>query len=531
VKTYLTDTINIPLARFDNIDTVAVVARFVGLKSSDISRCTLHKKSIDARRKTDIKFACSFTFSTEKHPKNAKEFTFPTDILLDVNPTASPRNIVIVGSGPAGLFAARYLTLCGHHVTIVERGGDIDARIAAVNTFFAGGTLDENCNIQFGLGGAGTFSDGKLTTGISSPYTYTVFREFVRAGAPAEIMHSATPHIGTDNLRTVVATLRDNIRASGGVFLFDSTVTSVKIDCNFVTNVHIKHNITSKISVLPCDDVIFAIGHSARDTFRMLFDAGVDIVSKPFAVGVRVEHTRQFISSRQYGALWATHRDLQSASYKLAANFGNGRSCYSFCMCPGGTVVAAASEQGGVVCNGMSNFDRLADNSNSALVVNVNANDFGSGIFDGVAFQRQLESAAFTAGGGNFAAPCQNVTDFLAHKKSATIDMAPSYPRGVVSVNLWDILPQFVCETLAKALREFGKRIDGFDCCGVLTAVETRTSSPVKIPRDADTFASNITNLYPAGEGAGHAGGIVSAAVDGLKVAVAIAKKATASVN
>jgi uncharacterized FAD-dependent dehydrogenase len=378
VKTYLTDTINIPLARFDNTDVVAVVAHFVGLKSADISQCTLHKKSIDARRNNDIKFACSFTFSTEKQPKNAKEYAFPTDILLDVNSPASPRNIIIVGSGPAGLFAARYLTRCGHHVTIVERGGDIDARIAAVSTFFAGGALDENCNIQFGLGGAGTFSDGKLTTGISSPYTYTVFREFVRAGAPDEIMHSATPHIGTENLRTVVATLRDNIKAVGGVFLFDSTVSSVEIEHNRTTNVHITHNVTRKTSILSCDDVIFAVGHSARDTFRMLSDVGVNIVSKPFAVGVRVEHTRQFVSSRQYGAMWATHRDLRSASYKLAANFDNGRSCYSFCMCPGGTVVAAASEQGGVVVNGMSNFDRLADNSNSALVVNVTANDLAA---------------------------------------------------------------------------------------------------------------------------------------------------------
>ena len=339
-------------------------------------------------------------------------------------------------------------------------------------------------------------------------------------------MYSNTPHVGTDNLVDVVATMRNQIVNFGGKFMFDTFVSDVQITNGKVTSVQLHTN--GNLQTLPCDDVVFAVGHSARDTFDMLHNAGVEMAFKPFAVGVRIEHQRKFISTLQYGNLANTHRDFASANYKLAVNLPNGRSCYSFCMCPGGVVVAGNSTENAVVVNGMSNFDRLAPNSNSALVVNVTQNDVGEGVFAGVNFQQKLEQDCFNAvnNGNNYHAPAQNVVDFLNKRKSSTWSVTPSYPRGVVSANLWDILPQFVCNTLADALAEFGKKMPGFDKCGVLTAVESRTSSPVKMLRNKDTLASTtFANLYPCGEGAGYAGGIVSASVDGLKVATAICNK------
>ena len=347
-----------------------------------------------------------------------------------------------------------------------------------------------------------------------------MFRQFVRSGAPEDILYSALPHVGTDRLAVVVANLRDEIVRLGGRFLFDSAAEDFIVEGGKVAGIVLRDGMK-----LRCDRVLLGCGHSARDVFARLYDRGAQVIFKPFAVGLRVEHTRKFVNTAQYGALFATHRDLPSASYKLVYN--GERSCYSFCMCPGGTVVAANSESNSVVVNGMSNYARDADNSNSALVVNVTADDiarygFGDGPFAGVDFQRDLERRAYLAGGGNYVAPCQNVSDFIADRATKQFDVAPSYPRGVRTANLRDLLPQPVAATLCEALTYFNSKIRDFASCGVLTGVESRTSSPVRIVRD-ESFQSNLRNLYPMGEGAGYAGGIVSAAVDGLRVAQAVA--------
>lgn len=524
MTTYLTKPINF---KVDQTPTKRHVAQSLGVPPSAVKSFTLHKKSIDARKKDAVKIVCTFAAQVDgATPRNATPYVAPTNVLDSLVSTNCNKSVVVVGSGPAGLFCALYLAKAGIRVIVVERGSNVDKRKQDVETYFNGGDFNPNSNIQFGLGGAGTFSDGKLTTGISSPLLYTVFDTFVKCGAPSEIMYSNTPHVGTDNLVNVVANMRDQIVAHGGTFMFDSTVNGVNVSGGKVVSVNVACN--GKCQTLACDDVVFAVGHSARDTFKMLADAGVEMAFKPFAVGVRIEHERKFISQLQYGNLANTHRDFQSANYKLAVNLPNGRSCYSFCMCPGGVVVAGNSTPNTVVVNGMSNFNRLATNSNSALVVNVTQDDVGQGIFAGVKFQQSLEEACFNAvnSGNHYLAPAQNVVDFLNKRKSTEWSVTPSYPRGVVSANLWDILPDFVCNTLAEALVEFGKKMHGFDKCGVLTAVESRTSSPVKMLRNKENFDSTtLCNLYPCGEGAGYAGGIVSAGVDGLKVAQAICAK------
>ena len=524
MTTYLTKPINF---KVDELPTKRHVAKSLGVPTSAVKGFTLHKKSIDARKKDAVKIVCSFVANVDgATPKDATVFVAPINVFSNLKPTKVGKKVVVVGSGPAGLFCALYLAKSGIEVVVVERGSDVTKRAQDVKAYFDGGAFNPNSNVQFGLGGAGTFSDGKLTTGISSPLLYSVFDTFVQCGAPKEIMYSNTPHVGTDNLVTVVANLRDKIVAFGGTFLFDTLLSNINVTNGAVTSVQLNNN--GVFTTLACDDVVFAVGHSARDTFYMLNNAGVEVAFKPFAVGVRIEHDRKYISQLQYGNLANTHRDFISANYKLALNLKNGRSCYSFCMCPGGVVVSANSQPNTVVVNGMSNFDRLAPNSNSALVVNVTQSDVGEGVFAGVNFQQKLEELCFSAvnKGQTYFAPAQNVVDFLQKRISTSWSVAPSYPRGVVSCNLWDILPPFVSQTLAEALVEFGKKMPGFDKSGVLTAVETRTSSPIKMLRNKDTYQSvNVANLYPCGEGAGYAGGIVSASVDGIKVAQVIVNK------
>ncbi len=517
---FLTNSIKIPLGQMDSAKQK--VSKLTGLPCAKINNLTLYKQSVDARKKDDVHFVCSFLFECNKSTVNGcKPFVLPKDYLVDVPKTNCPKKFIVVGAGPSGLFAALYLSLAGHSVTVIERGKDIDGRKAAVSAFFNGGALDENTNVQFGLGGAGAFSDGKLTTGISSPLTRTVFSELVRCGAPADIMYSALPHVGTDNLYTVVGNLRDKITSCGGKFLFETCVTDFLVQNGVCVGVQVCSGNTS--SDLYADAVLLCCGHSARNIFKKLVDIGVETKFKPFAVGVRIEHTRQFIDNSQYG-LFATHRDLSAASYKLVHN-GTERSCYSFCMCPGGVVVAASSEQNSVVVNGMSCYARNADNSNSALVVTVNADDmarWGYGSDDalcGMRFQRDLERKAFNLGCGNYVAPCQNAKDFQTGAISDEFSVQPSYPRGVRSANLRELFPTEISDAIADGLRAFNGKIKGFGDIGVLTGVETRTSSPVKICRDSQTFQSSLVGLYPIGEGAGYAGGIVSAAVDGLRVA------------
>ncbi len=526
---YLSKSINIPLGK-TSLDATALVAKAHALKPTDITDCVLYRQSVDARKKQDVHFVCSYLFSTDKTPLDAKPYTKPQDVVDEAEHTKTDRHVIVVGAGPAGLFCALLLAKSGIKVTIVERGEDVRERKKKVQSFFDGAPLDENSNVQFGLGGAGTFSDGKLTTGISSPLVYTVFNQLVRHGAPSCIMTDGMPHVGTDKLVDVVSNLKQSILDMGGEFLFSSIATDFIVKNGKVVGIKVT-NKDDSLDLLG-DDVVLACGHSARDTFSALINRGADVVFKPFAVGVRIEHSRLFIDEAQYGKMFATHRDLPTASYKLVYN-GRDHSCYSFCMCPGGEVVAATSQKDAVVVNGMSDFGRMGDNSNSAIVVNVTKADveeygFGSDALAGVRFQQYLEQKAYAMGGGEYVAPTEYVVDFLngdKEKERLYPTVTPSYPRQTKTCDLWQLFPKKICETLAEGLRYFDNKIRGFASHGILTAVETRTSSPVKILRDSTTLESNLASLYPTGEGAGYAGGIVSSAVDGLKVAQAIIAK------
>ena len=528
---FVTTPIKIKLGQ-DVHDVKSRVAKLVGIAEKDLLSLQLKKQSVDARDKRDVHFVCSYVVECAKTSlRNATPYVEPADLLLTPPKFFNCGSCIVVGAGPAGLFLARYLTRQGVKVTLFERGSDVDARREKVEQFHARGTFDKNCNVQFGLGGAGTFSDGKLTTGISSPLLHTVFQEFARQGAPKSILTSALPHIGTDNLVRVVANMRDDIIRFGGEFRFDTFVSDLIVSGNKVVGVLAEQDGVELPYYADC--VALCCGHSARETFSALLARGVEMQFKPFAVGLRVEHKREFINKAQYGELFATHRDLDAASYKLTHNEGS-RSCYSFCMCPGGVVVPANSEEDSVVVNGMSNYARNAQNSNSALVVTVGEKDvlrygYKDDVLAGMKFQQVLEKRAFTLGGGNYCAPCQNVTDFLRDTKSTGLDITPSYLRGVKLADMRDLLPQDIVQVIKNALCNFNKKIKGFAECGVLTGVETRTSSPVKILRD-ENMQANLAGLFPVGEGAGHAGGIVSSAVDGLKAAQEIVKFLNATI-
>lgn len=528
---FLTKPIKVPLSQsVEGVDIVDRLAKLLGVSPQCVKSATLHKQSIDARNKSDVCFVCSYVVqSDKKFLRNAQPYCPPQDVLTEPHSWLGRGHCIIVGAGPAGLFLARYLTTHGVKVTVVEQGGDAASRTQTVQSFFNGGALNEHSNVQFGLGGAGAFSDGKLTTGISSPLIHTVFSEFVRMGAPKQILTSAMPHVGTDNLVKVVDAMCSAVRQEGGQFLFDTTVTDVIIENGVACGVTVCKNGSDASEKIYADCVALCVGNSARQMFHALVKHGVEMESKPFAVGLRVEHPREFINLAQYGQLFATHRDLGAATYKLVNKVGE-RACYSFCMCPGGVVVPATSEKDAVVVNGMSNFARNAANSNSALVVSVSARDlarygFTDPVFCGVDFQQHLERSAYAMGGGNFLAPCQNVTDFLSNVRSASFDVTPSYCRGTVSANLCNLLPPDVTNVLQQSIERFNTQIKGFAQRGVLTGVETRTSSPIKIVRSKVTLESNVSALYPVGEGAGYAGGIVSSAVDGLKVGQAIVTK------
>lgn len=525
---YLTNPFPIPLDKANDHEYLTAKLRsLLRAHRKDFLSYSLYKRSIDARDKSNVHFVCSYVVNCSSPPQNATPYQEPADVFENAGVVSSRDSCVVVGAGPAGLFAALYLCKCGLDVVIVERGRDVIPRKQAVDEFFNGGQFNPNTNIQFGLGGAGTFSDGKLTSNLSgTSLGRSVFNMFVNCGAPCEILYNAMPHIGTDNLVNVVAALRNAIVNCGGKFMFDAQVVDLVLNGDNVEGVAVKQNGTT--FNISAQYTILACGHSARDTFEMLSQRGAKMQFKPFAVGLRVEHTREFINTAQYGKLFATHRDLSSATYKLTHKCADGHGCYSFCMCPGGVVVAANSEYDSVVVNGMSNFDRLALNSNSALVVTVNAQDvcrygYGQDLFSGVRFQRDLEQKAYMLGGGGYVAPCQNVTDFLQNRVSSQFDVIPSYPMGVKSCNLRELLPTDLANNLAEALTAFNRKIQGFGASGVLVGVETRTSSPIRIMRD-DNFQSNLKRLYPIGEGAGYAGGIVSSAVDGLRAAMSIVK-------
>lgn len=508
---------------------ISKITKKLKVRESDILNYKIFRQSIDARKSQMIYFV--YTVDVELHDeqsvlqgiKNKDVSVTPSMEYCFVKPGHELLNHcpVIVGTGPAGLFAGLLLAQMGYRPILLERGADVDTRTKIVQSFWQTGQLDKETNVQFGEGGAGTFSDGKLTTLIKDKRCRKVIEEMVQAGAPEEISYSYKPHIGTDILKTVVKKIREKIVELGGEVKFNSKVSDVIIEKNKLKGVVINEKIQLDTQVL-----VLAIGHSARDTFTMLHEKGVIMAPKPFSIGVRIEHPQEIIDIAQYKK-FASHNKLGSAEYKLAYHSATGRSAYSFCMCPGGTVVAAASEDGGVVTNGMSEYDRDERNANSALLVGVKPDDFGSDHpLAGVEFQRKWESKAFALGGGNYSAPVQLVGDFLADRLSTALgSVKPSYTRSVKLEELKKCLPGYVIDTIKEALIEFDRKLKGFAMPdAVLTGVETRSSSPVRIKRDEQCQA-NIAGVYPAGEGPGYAGGIISSAVDGMRVAEFIALK------
>mgnify|MGYP000846022069 FL=1 len=481
----------------------------------------IFKKSIDARKKNEIHFVYVVDIEVKNEEIILKKFSkkgiIKTPELNFEYKNLAPQNFirpVVVGFGPAGLFAGLILAQIGLKPIILERGKAVDDRARDVEKFWNTGKLNAESNVQFGEGGAGTFSDGKLTTLIKDPRCRKVLEEFVAAGAPEEILYLNKPHIGTDILRTVVKNIRNKIISLGGEVRFSSKVTDIVVEGNGVVGLEVNNK-----EIIRCDKVLLALGHSARDTFDMLYKKGLEINQKGFSIGVRIEHPQALINERQYGQ-YANHKKLGAADYKLSGHFDNSRSAYTFCMCPGGVVVAASSEENMVVTNGMSEHARNKENANSALLVGVGPEDYGSNHpLAGVEFQRRWEKLAFEAGGSNYNAPAQKVGDFLNDVPSENIgEINPSYKPGVTMTDLRLCLPDYVIDTIKKALVLFDTKIKGFaDPNAVMTGVETRSSSPIRIQRD-ESMQSNIKGIYPIGEGAGYAGGIISAAVDGIRV-------------
>ena len=502
-------------------------ARALGVRPGVLGELEIVRQSIDARDKYNVHYVCTVELSMADEAALVRSAPGRNVTLTERAPYTFPEVArssslapVVVGMGPAGLFAALFLARNGLPCVILERGQDIDRRTLDVGEFWTTGALDEGSNVQFGEGGAGTFSDGKLTTGTHDRRISAVLDALVEAGPPADVKWSHKPHIGTDILREVVKTIRKELTALGCDVRFGHKLTGLTVSGGALAGVRAEG--PQGPYLLACDALVLAPGHSARDTFAMLRDAGVPMEQKKFAVGLRVEHRQRDVSFRQYGGCW---EKLPPSDYKLACHLPSGRSAFTFCVCPGGQVVAAASEQGGVVTNGMSHRARDGEEINGGLLVGVGPEDFPDGdVLAGVRFQQEWERAAFRLGGGGFRAPVQRVEDFLQGRPSeGPGGILPTYRPGVTWTDLRPCLPGYVTDALAQAIPLLDRKLRGFAAPdAVLTGVETRSSSPVRILRDG-SLQSALRGLYPCGEGAGYAGGIVSAAVDGIRVAEAVA--------
>ncbi len=500
-------------------------AKTLKLAESEILSVRLTKRSVDARDKSKVHFTITLDVETARDiralPQGAVQLEEPAPRVLP--PLRRPgKRPVVVGLGPAGLFAGLTLAKLGLRPVVIERGRPVEERAGDVENFWRTGALDPASNVQFGEGGAGAFSDGKLTTGIKDPRCNEVLETLYKAGAPEEILYAAKPHIGTDRLREVVKNIRNDIIALGGDVHFGTRLTEIITHEGAVAGA-VCESEKGRMDI-DTEDIILAVGHSARDTFEMLHKMGVKMSQKPFSIGARIEHPQEMINRSQYGAC-AGHPALGAADYKLSERMKDGRGVYTFCMCPGGHVVAAASELGGVVTNGMSYHARDGVNANAAVLVSVGPEDFGADDpLAGVRFQRKWEEAAYRLAGECYKAPAQLVGDFLNKQASKAVGgVEPTYKPGVEWTNLDKCLPAFAADAMRKALPVFDRRIKGFARYdAVLTGVETRSSSPVRIERDS-RCVSSLAGLYPCGEGAGYAGGILSAAVDGMRCAEALA--------
>jgi uncharacterized protein len=525
--------LKLPLNHPDAMIQSAIINR-LGIAAEQFNSYTVFRQGYDARRRDNITLV--YTVDVDVKDEQAVLLKFSDDPKISVTPDTeykppihAPETLtsrpVVIGTGPCGLFAGLSLAQMGFRPIILERGKNVRERTKDTFGLWRKRQFNAESNVQFGEGGAGTFSDGKLYTRIKDPHHYgrKVLTEFVKAGAPEEILRVSKPHIGTYKLVSMVEKIRATIETLGGEIRFQSRIDNIEID-----NHQVRAVVLSNGESIQTDHLVLAVGHSARDTFKMLYDNGVYIEAKPFSIGFRIEHPQSLIDACHFGQ-HAGHPALGAADYKLVHHCRNGRSVYSFCMCPGGTVVAATSEAGHVVTNGMSQYSRNERNANSGIVVGITPADYPGHPLAGIDLQRQLEANAFVLGGSSYDAPGQLVGDFLAKRPSSHFGkILPSYTPGVHLCDLSSALPDYAIDAIREALPAFDKKIKGFAMAdAVLTGVETRTSSPICIKRNAQYQSINTRGLYPAGEGAGYAGGILSAAVDGIKVAEAVALSIT----
>ena len=507
IKKYLIK--NISASIYEKQDLSFIIAKKLKIDRSSIKEISIQKKSLDTRKKSNIKYnyTCLITSDIKDLKGNdVLAYKNPLPYIKKVNNSADKHPFVI-GAGPAGLFAALGLVEAGYEPYIFERGESIINREKTVKTFWETGKLNTNSNVQFGEGGAGTFSDAKLTARNQDYYTQKIYDYLIRFGAKKDIKTDALPHLGTDKIREIITNIRNYLISKNTKFFYNSKLTDIYLKENKITRIKI-NNQSFQPNIL-----ILAVGNSARDTFELLYQKGINIISKPFAVGLRIEHKQDFINRAIYGK---HYKVLGNASYRLTAKVDN-RGIYSFCMCPGGYVVASASEKNMQVTNGMSFSDRNNQFANSAIVVTVSQKDFGEKPLDGIKFQRFLEQVAFFPPLPYFS-PFQTALDFIKHKKSDKT-LQTSYTPGIYPANFSNILPDFLSETIYKGLKNFDKKINGFISNGVLLGMESRTSSPIRILRDKESFQSvSVKNMYPVGEGSGYAGGIISSAADGYKL-------------